>query len=328
MIIFLFLSLEYSITHGNDDGYFQIETNVPTISTTKALDREAVGEYNLVVVAQDKDNQCHKSRTQVVIKVGDANDNSPKFTENPYQADIKENAQPGAVVETVQATDEDYGANAQITYSIISGNPGNLFSIDSDGRVTLKGALDYEDTKSYSLGIRAEDGGSPGRSADTVLDVSVIDVNEGPSISCQGGCSLKVSEDVGSGADVGRVIGTDPEASPSCGIRFDIPSDDKDTFQVGSDGKITTSKGLDRELTAQYVFVVRVEDCGLSPLSASVIVTVTVEDVNDNDPKFNGPYSVDILENEAVGSNVVQVKADGKFILGCLHVTGHVEAIS
>ena len=176
MIIFLFLSLEYSITHGNDDGYFQIETNVPTISTTKALDREAVGEYNLVVVAQDKDNQCHKSRTQVVIKVGDANDNSPKFTENPYQADIKENAQPGAVVETVQATDEDYGANAQITYSIISGNPGNLFSIDSDGRVTLKGALDYEDTKSYSLGIRAEDGGSPGRSADTVLDVSVIDV--------------------------------------------------------------------------------------------------------------------------------------------------------
>ena len=57
-------------------------------------------------------------------------------------------------------------------------------------------------------------------------------------------------------------------------------------------------------------------------------MTVTVEDVNDNDPKFNGPYSVDILENEAVGSNVVQVKADGKFILGCLHITGHVEAIS
>ena len=312
----LIFRLTYQITDGNQDKSFELRTtnNVADIWTTKELDRETVSQYNLVVVAQDAANKCHKSRTLVVVNVEDENDNSPRFTENLYKADIKENAQSGTVVKTVRATDKDSGLNAQITYSITSGNPGNLFRINSGGQVILQGLLDYETTRSYRLHIRAQDGGNPSKSGFTYLQITVIDVNESPSISCVGSCSFTVSEAVVSGTKVGGLKASDPDTQSNCALRYDIPSNAQNTFQVNANGDIQTRKGLDRESVAQYDFFVRVRDCASPPLSASVRVTVVIEDVNDNSPTFTGPYRVNILENEASGSDVVQVKANGKFV--------------
>ena len=290
---------------------------MPKIVTVKQLDRETTSAYNLVVVAQNNKNKCHKSRTLVVVNVVDENDNAPEFTENPYQATIKENAQIGTVVKTVKANDKDVGENAQITYSITSGNSGNLFRINNLGEVILQGDLDYEKKNYYSIDLKAEDGGNPRMSGFSKLQISVSDVNESPSIRCKDSCSLKVSEDAQSGTVVGTVIGTDPDITTRCSVKYDIiPSGARNTFEIRSNGEIRTNTKLDRELTPQYVFFARAQDCGSPPLSASVKVTVTVSDVNDNNPTFNGVYNVGILENEAVGSKVVQVKADGKFING------------
>ena len=308
----MYFSLAYSITDGNEDNIFKIETNVPRISTTKTLDREIQSQYNLVVVAEDTKNKCHRSRTVVQINVTDDNDNTPKFSQESYTASIQENAQSGTVVKTVVATDSDSGANGQITYSITSGDT-SLFRIESNGDVVLKGSVDYETKSSYSITMKAQDGGKPARFDEATMTITVLNVNENPSISCVDSCNMKISEAANSGTEVGKVKSSDPDTKTVCTLQYSVSSNAKDSFTVDTNGILKTKTSLDREVTPQFVFSVTVKDCGSPPLSNSVRVTVTIEDVNDNDPKFPGPYNVDVLESEIIGGNVVQVKAVGKF---------------
>lgn len=56
-----------------------------------------------------------------------------------------------------RATDADEGPNAAIRYAIIGGNLQGQFSIDSQsGEVSLMKPLDYENTRSFRLNIRAQ----------------------------------------------------------------------------------------------------------------------------------------------------------------------------
>jgi hypothetical protein len=50
-------------------------------------------------------------------QVGDANDESPEFVDEPFTFKVKEGLV-GATVGTVKATDNDVGRNAKIFYSV------------------------------------------------------------------------------------------------------------------------------------------------------------------------------------------------------------------
>lgn len=59
----------------------------------------------------------------------------------------------------VLATDRDIGSNANITYTISSGNHGNAFSIDDvTGQIKVAGGLDRETFSRYDLVVVATDG--------------------------------------------------------------------------------------------------------------------------------------------------------------------------
>ena len=250
------------------------------------------------------------------INVTDDNDNIPEFPLAPYTASVYENAQNGHVVKTVQATDADFGANAFITYTITSGDSAGLFRIQSDGKVVLQGVLDYETTDSYILGIKAVDGGNPQKSDQTTLTITVMDINESPSIKCSGSCVFSITEGANTNTLVGKVSSSDPDTKANCALQYGIQGTAKDSFSIDSNGNIKTKVTIDREVTPQYVFFVTVQDCGAPVLSDSVKMTVNVLDINDNTPKFLQPYVVLILENEIAGSKVVQVNAIGKLTNG------------
>ena len=305
-------SFEYTITDGNNGREFSIDSREPRLRTTKSLDRELVPKYSLVVVAQSLSNKCHKSRTNVIVMVTDENDNDPKFTENPYRARISETTSNGAVVKVVKATDRDSGSNGAITYSITSQTSENRFEINQQGYITLKGTVDYERHDSYTVYLRARDGG--GKTDDSQLEVTITNVNERPSIECNNAnCKYSVNENVQRGTGFNaKVSGTDPDTKTTCTLQYSLPSSVRNKFSVhATSGVISTSGELDREKKPSYRFPVTVRDCG--GLTASVDVTVTVKDLNDNNPVFPGAYTVSILESEQPGSNVVQVRATGKF---------------
>ena len=58
---------------------------------------------------------------QIIIKVLDVNDNTPKF-QNETSVSLGEDTSPGTVVFTVVARDPDAAQNGAVMYDIISGN--------------------------------------------------------------------------------------------------------------------------------------------------------------------------------------------------------------
>jgi autotransporter-associated beta strand protein len=87
---------------------------------------------------------------------------------------VTENASLGAVVGTVAATDAD--ANSTLSgWTIVSGNTGSAFAIHAEtGQITLAGALNYEATPSYSLGVTVSDGTATSAVGTVVITVTNI----------------------------------------------------------------------------------------------------------------------------------------------------------
>lgn len=67
--------------------------------------------------------------TKVYVEIVDVNDHLPLSSWPVYWPVVAENAEPGTMVVTVNASDPDPGAN--ISYAITAGNPQSLFSIDA-----------------------------------------------------------------------------------------------------------------------------------------------------------------------------------------------------
>nr|7SZ8_A Chain A, Cadherin EGF LAG seven-pass G-type receptor 1 [Homo sapiens]7SZ8_B Chain B, Cadherin EGF LAG seven-pass G-type receptor 1 [Homo sapiens] len=82
-------------------------------------------------------------------------------------------------------------------------------------------------------------------------------------------------------------------------------------FQIhNSSGWITVCAELDREEVEHYSFGVEAVDHGSPPMSSSTSVSITVLDVNDNDPVFTQPtYELRLNEDAAVGSSVLTLQA-------------------
>lgn len=75
-------------------------------------------------------------------------------------------------------------------------------------------------------------------------------------------------------------------------------------------GIVRTSQVIDYEETKQLEFTVIAYDSGVPQLSATAKVTVTVINVNDQDPKFEKEqYNASIKENSPPGTRVIVVKA-------------------
>lgn len=87
----------------------------------------------------------------------DENDHAPRFINETCNIEIREDAVLPTIAQ-LQAVDYDAGSNAQITYSIVSGNPNGQFILDpvtGNLRVAAPG-LDFETQQAHRLVIRAQ----------------------------------------------------------------------------------------------------------------------------------------------------------------------------
>ncbi len=153
----------YSITGGNDDGFFAIDMygniDVEDGVTLEYTDGASnVYTLTIEVTGTNIDQTTGKPKTQttqVTISVLNPDAGAPEFDPADYDFSIQENNSIGDTVGTVSAVDPDSGA---ITYEIISGNDRSLFEIDSDGNIKAGAILDFEtDSQSYILVVTATD---------------------------------------------------------------------------------------------------------------------------------------------------------------------------
>ncbi|XP_044754021.1 protocadherin-like wing polarity protein stan isoform X2 [Coccinella septempunctata] len=311
-------------TEEEDNKAFKIDAKTGVITTRTALDRESTEVYTLLVSATDSANpqSARKSSTAtVVIHILDDNDNYPQFSEKTYTVSIDEdiNWVSNPVILHIKATDADQGNNAAIRYAITSGNTQSQFAIDSlTGDISLVKPLDYETIRSYRLTVRAQDGGSPARSNSTQVLINVRDVNDNTPRFYTSLFQESVSENVPKGYSIVKIQAYDGDEGPNAEIRYTMSERDasggntKDLPIAIDDhtGWIYTTKELDREDRAKFMFQVFATDQGKPPQSASASVVITVQDVNDNDPTFEPKiYEAVVAEDDPPGTPVTTVSA-------------------
>ena len=315
------MRLKYSIVEGNP-GCFTIDQDTGRIRTAKRLDRETRDSYRLTVLGQNTENNCHKGRAVVVVNVVDINDNAPAFDSAQYSATVLEGKPSGTFVAMVTATDKDTGTNAQLSYSITSGNVGNRFTIDSKGEVRTTQVLNFEDKSKYTLGIKVQDGGQPAKSDTATLTVIVQDVNEPPYFmkpcARNNTCKYTVAENNNRNAQLGVIQAQDPDTSCNS-LTYKITTEQSQNtkvFAISNSGQITVLSILDREFKSHYTAVIAVQDCGKPALKVSTRIQVEVLDVNDESPRFAfKSYKASVHENIAAGSTVLQVFASGESLV-------------
>jgi VCBS repeat-containing protein len=104
-------------------------------------------------------------------------DDSPVVNDQSFM--VAENVPAGTVVGSVVASDVDSGT---LTYSIIGGNTGGAFAIDSSGQIVVANAsaLDFETNPTFALTVQVSDG----MSSDTaIVTITLTDVFEAPPVN-------------------------------------------------------------------------------------------------------------------------------------------------
>ncbi|KAK1343402.1 hypothetical protein QTO34_016182 [Cnephaeus nilssonii] len=280
----------------------------------RALDREREPSLQLVLTAVDGGSPARSASLPIRITVLDANDNAPSFNQSLYRARVPEDAPPGTRVVQVRATDLDEGPNGEIVYSFGSHNRAGvreLFSLDLvTGVLTIKGRLDFEDTKLHEIYIQAKDKGANPEGTHCKVLVEVVDVNDNaPEITVTSVYS-PVPEDAPLGTVIALLSVTDLDAGDNglvtCaippGLPFSLTSSLKNYFTL------KTSAALDREAVPEYNLSITARDAGAPALSAQTTVRVQVSDINDNPPQSAQPsYDVYVEENNLPGVPILNL---------------------
>ncbi|XP_010132124.1 PREDICTED: protocadherin Fat 4-like [Buceros rhinoceros silvestris] len=218
------------------------------------------------------------------------------FESSSYEFSIEENEPPGTAVGSVRAVTGSIAV--QVAYSL---KPhGDKFSVSDQGDIVALARLDREDNDLYSIIVEAVDSVVPPNTAVALVTVRVNDINDNPPVfSAVIQTQLSAPENEAS-LSLGVFAATDLDIGVNALISYSLQDDFAGTFHINSStGELTTKKPLDRESMDSYELKIIAADSGKPPQSASLVLSVTVEDVNDNPPVFpQEPYSVTVKENE------------------------------
>ncbi|XP_028445898.1 protocadherin gamma-C5-like [Perca flavescens] len=289
---------------------------VPELVLEKPLDREKNALHQLLLTALDGGNPVKSGTCKIIITVLDNNDNFPKFNENEYKVSMKENSTKGTFVIKLTATDADDGLNGEIKYYFGSRTPDSVLSTfeinDITGDIVLKGALDYESSKTYIIDITAKDKGIPEMEGHCRLQLDVEDINDNAPEIVLTSKPSPVGEDAPSGTVLALISARDLDSGDNGKVTLQLPKQSPFTLKpsFSNNYELVTSGNLDRESFPEYNIEITAKDSGSPPLSSTKIIPVSITDVNDNPPIFTQPsYYVYLKENGVPGSILYSVSA-------------------
>ena len=130
------------------------------------------------------------------------------------------------------------------------------------------------------------------------------DENDNPPQFSQAQYTVSLEENTEAGALVATLTASDPDLGLNSLLTYSLLGEDAGSFTIDpASGEVRTRWRLDREEQEEYLVVVRAEDRGQDVrLSGSCLLSVLVEDVNDNPPVItNNPARLNIPDNAEPG---------------------------
>ncbi|NWT67954.1 PCD23 protein, partial [Prunella himalayana] len=154
------LPVNYSITSGDEKGYFIIHPSNGIVRTSKNLKLEDF-PVNFKVQATDSSNAAIFNEVEVKVEVIDENHFPPVFPSSLLEKRLPEHS-PATQIVQLKAQDNDTGRNGLLTYGILNGQ-GLKFRInETTGILYSTAPFDYEEEPTeYQVVVYAEDDGIP-----------------------------------------------------------------------------------------------------------------------------------------------------------------------
>lgn len=303
------LGVNRRISYGlvNATGEFVLSENFGIIRLEKSLDREEKSFYNISIEAVDGGTVPLRTLTFFTVNVTDINDNAPEFQMQAYRGEVDENVPTGTEVVRIFATSKDTGINAEIQYSLVSGNENDTFVIHAKtGVVSVARPLDYETSKEYFLTVKAEDQGVPPLSSEVSLVVTVNDINDVRPQFVQRSYDIVIREDAQVGDRILQLVAIDLDSPPNANLTYSFGGGSlayKEFRVEPVRGILTVARQLDREMMSSYILEVFCSDNGQpKPLFSSVLINVEISDYNDNPPLFDKlNQTIHVQESRPVG---------------------------
>jgi len=229
------------------------------------------------------------------------------------------------------ATDEDDGD--VLSYSLVAANAAGTaisdpevafsgpFTINaSTGAITVSGALDTEETPSYTLYLKVSDDDTPALIDTAPLTITVADANELPYFVASSGSevpltevdAIEIDENTASPTVLATYYGYDPDGNDfEFVLRASLDSDFFSLVPVSdSTDSITLTpkagESLDYEEKATYQVEIEIVDSAGS--QGQILQTINLRNLNDNAPVWQAgfsPSTLSINENVLRGTPLV-----------------------
>ncbi|XP_036286536.2 cadherin-related family member 3-like [Pipistrellus kuhlii] len=287
--------------------------------TAARLDVERAGfarVQSFSIKACDQEQRC--AAILVTVYVHGINDNPPFCDQDLIRFTGKEVIANNTVVSKLLCHDLDEPPD-RIHYVPRSGpvGPGQLFKQVpmAENWVQVAKEMDYEDPEmiaaghTYEMTISVFDDPHPSHTVTVMIIVQIAPANDFSPVFKAAHYSFSVPETSGAFYKVGRVTAIDEDYPPNC-VTYKIASGDIQVIQRfwihPRSGMIELTTQPDYESVKQYNLTVEGVDCDrLHPRTAMTVVTVDIEDENDEAPVCTPSLSKAVIfDNVVPGTNV------------------------
>ena len=286
---------------GNESSYI--------LHVAGEIDREQTSQIQIRVSATDKGSPPRTTRMQYTVNIGDINDNPPVFGNSSYYAQVNESTLRTRSLLQVFASDKDIGSNADITYSITNDSIySTWFRIDpASGNIYATDFIDREKQSYVNITVVARDNGVPKKATNVQVMFDILDANDNPPMFEKSAYVFSAIENATRTQIVGKVVANDSDSDIFLPIQYSLQG--TGNFYINAiTGEITSNHVFDREDKASEQFYVIATDVG--GLHSSATVTVSIVDINDNEPYFPKTfYNISVFENTPVGIPIQHITA-------------------
>ncbi|VDM52768.1 unnamed protein product [Angiostrongylus costaricensis] len=315
--------VKYSITSGNELGFFSLDPVLGVIQVAKVLPSEHT-ETILTVRATDGGKYPLSDTTNVRIQTTDYDGVGLRMSRALYQRTIKDSTPLGTLLLVVSTR-----PNGGVRYSIKQ--PCPYFEVHAaSGAVSLIRWLTRERAKSIGCTVMARN--RAGLEDTAKIVIKVASTNQNAPIFKQQVYRGFIRENNPSGSSVLLadnspllVSATDKDIGPNSLIGYRLLNTNEPYFVVDFvTGAVRSRKPLDYEVVKEWMFYVQASDMGEPRLSSPVpaMVVVSVLDINDQKPVFTmSIYEVDLLLPVVAGVVVARPSAVDKDTVGKLRYT-------
>ncbi|WP_422376319.1 cadherin domain-containing protein [Roseibium sp.] len=287
----------------DSNGLFSIDSETGIVTVAGALDAEAAGTHDIVVLATASDGQTQTETFSIAIRDVNEHDVSPISTVTSANQ-LSEGASGGQEI-GIEVSASDLDVSDTVSYSI----DDPRFVIDQDGIVSIAENAEFDAETEGSVTFTVTATSTDGSTSDQSFTLNIADENEYAvsDVSDSDAAINEIAEDATAGTQVGvTAFATDADVTDSVSYTVDDAR-----FSVDENGVVTVADGASFDAETEGSIDVTVTATSTDGSTSTETFTIAVSDVDESD--VSAVTDTDATDNtiaeDAAAGTTVGVKA-------------------